>query len=171
LAQLKHSDVEFSEIVLNNCNFQLFFTAYTKQEHDYLSFQSKDVFVPFAGGVERGLIVEPSFHDQLQPGVTSNDIRDASDTKGDAYLIWRDGNGHKDPLRIHCPFYQGKDVHEELKDKPLPRRALPAPALAAPAAAGTPPTWAQAPHDPAHIARVAQIEALMLELAAEYGGK
>ena len=28
-----------------------------------------------------------------------------------------------------------------------------------------------APHDPAHIARLAQMEALMLELAAEYGGK
>jgi hypothetical protein len=171
LGQLKHSDVEFSEIVLNNANLQVFFTAFTEAEHKYISFQSRDVPVRFEGGVERGLVTERSYREMLAPAVDSNLIRDVSGTAGDALLIIRDGKGHKDPLRIHCPFIQGEDVYRELKERPLPRRELPAPPPKAPPKDEPSPQWTLAPKDAEHRARLERMEAFMRALVAEYQGK
>ncbi|QEG36214.1 TraM recognition site of TraD and TraG [Bythopirellula goksoeyrii] len=127
-AQLRSSrGTDMSQVVGDNCAVKAFFTTDTSKGQELADLQgySKDEIVPRLGTSRSGLRTTTSEQENEEPILKRNSVIDTSSTFGEFFLLFNDGKGHREPIRMMSEFPTTLEKHAELSNLPLPRKVVP----------------------------------------------
>ena len=158
-----------SQVVRDNCAIKAFFTTDTSSKGSELADlqgYSKDETVPRLGTSRTGLRTTTSEQEHEEPKLKRNTIVDVNNTFGEYFLIFKDGKGHSEPLRVMSEFPATKARHSELSDRPLPKKPVPAASTAIVNGNGRP-KQRSAKSDPVRGQRLLKLQELLHRLKRE----
>ncbi|MAT67962.1 MAG: hypothetical protein CMJ58_00380 [Planctomycetaceae bacterium] len=131
-SQLKTQDGDLGPIIRSQCQ-RVIFSCESEDEIDELRNRSLDVPQPHLSTSLRGLGASTSLREELEPGLTRNEIMQRSGVALDAYAVLKLGDKHRDPIPFRViPPTASPEEHAKLKNRPLPQK----PRRSAPCSAG-----------------------------------
>lgn len=119
--------VDLRPLIRDNTAVKVYLTS-SGDDIEYLQDMSERLPKLKDGGhSKRGRSVATQSRYEEEPTVEYNDVLDASAKSGDFFLVHNSGTGHNDPIRvtfdpIYFPEYFTREVHDRLRNTPLPQR-------------------------------------------------
>ena len=154
--------MDMAQVVRDNCSIKVLFNCDEEDFPEILSY-SKDDPNASRSSDTYGQFFDGSHSEQeiQEPRLKRDEIIEVNSTFGEAFLIFNDGTGHREPLRIKMRFPTTKAKYDELSNKPIPKKS---PAAAATTASSVAP--ASRP-DPGREKRLAELRQLMNAIRAD----
>lgn len=165
-SQLITPEGDLRPVIRSQCQ-RFLFARESEEEIKELRNRSLDVLRPDHSHSLRGMSQTTSVRQVLEPGLTRNEILELSGVAMKAYAVLRLGDKHRDPIPFTViPPTASPAEHEELKNKPLPKKT-PAGAAHYSLPPGPLPTGQPLPADSGQAARRALLRRLADRLRSE----
>lgn len=117
------TDANLQSTLRTNCS-QFLFDAWTSEEQQAIQSVCHDVYAEDSrtqsnpGGLKFG---SQSTTEKKEPSLSKNDIRDMSGVKSECLAFLKLGDQFREPFRMRVRPAVSKEVHDQLKARPLPR--------------------------------------------------